>query len=87
MPGLQAGVTHAWRVCCLIGVQYHEIEKIADHPVPWPYTHLTQFFLVIWTYSLPACLVPTYGYAGEEATSSTPSLQSAHLLGFACSRC
>jgi hypothetical protein len=45
-------------------LQFHDIEKIAEHPVPWPYTHLTQFFLVIWVYSLPLCLVPTYGFAG-----------------------
>lgn len=44
--------------------QYFDIEKISDHPVPWPYTHLTQFFLVIWVYTLPICLVPTYGFGG-----------------------
>jgi hypothetical protein len=27
---------------------------------PRPYTHLTQFFLVAWVYTLPLCLVPTY---------------------------
>ena len=51
-------------------LQFHDIEKIAEHPVPWPYTHLTQFFLVIWTYSLPLCLVPTYGLAGMEPVLS-----------------
>jgi hypothetical protein len=48
--------------------------------VPWPYTHLTQLFLVMWTYSLPACLVPTYGFAGKQAPGQTSSSQSVHAL-------
>jgi predicted membrane chloride channel (bestrophin family) len=40
---------------------FTEIDKISDHPVPWPYTHLTQFFLVMWIYSLPLCMAPIYG--------------------------
>jgi predicted membrane chloride channel (bestrophin family) len=36
---------------------FQQINKISDHPVPWPYTHLTQFFLVIWVYTLPLAMV------------------------------
>ncbi len=36
---------------------FHQIDMISDHPVPWPYTHLTQFFLVIWVYTLPIPMV------------------------------
>lgn len=66
----------------LRGLQFHDIEKIAEHPVPWPYTHLTQFFLVIWVYSLPLCLVPTYGFAGMSGVfeATVVSLLSAASL-------
>ena len=83
VPGLQSGVTPGM---CLLrnGFSFMRSEVADTHAMP---THLTQFFLVIWTYSLPVCLVPAYGPAGEEASGQTPSLQSAHLLGSACSGC
>ena len=40
---------------------FTEIDKISDHPVPWPYTHLTQFFLVAWVYTLPLAMVRCAG--------------------------
>eukprot|EP01047_Picozoa_sp_COSAG01_P039019 COSAG01_NODE_3199_length_6426_cov_6.255726_6_plen_93_part_00 len=40
---------------------FHHIDQITKHPVPWPYTHLTQFFAMIWTYTLPLFLVAEYG--------------------------
>ena len=40
---------------------FHHIDQITNHPVPWPYTHLTQFFTLIWVYTLPLFLVHEYG--------------------------
>jgi putative membrane protein len=42
---------------------FRGIDKISKHPAPWPYTHLAQFFLVVWVYTLPVCLVSMYGLA------------------------
>jgi len=42
---------------------FRRIDKISTHPAPWPYTHLTQFFLVLWVYSLPIVLVDLYQVA------------------------
>jgi predicted membrane chloride channel (bestrophin family) len=36
---------------------FQQIDKISDHPVPWPYTHLTQVFLIFWVYTLPLAMV------------------------------
>ena len=40
---------------------YRGIDKISSHPVPWPYTHLTQTFNLFWVYTLPLCIVQIYG--------------------------
>jgi predicted membrane chloride channel (bestrophin family) len=44
---------------------FHNIDQIAIVPVPWPYTHLTQFFLMLWVYTLPICMVQEYGLTGS----------------------
>lgn len=34
------------------------IDSISNHPVPWPYTHLSQMYLVLWCFTLPVSLAP-----------------------------
>merc|ERR1719272_498103 len=36
---------------------WREIDMISYHAVPWPYTHLSQLFLVLWIYSFPLPLI------------------------------
>ena len=46
----------------LLVLRYAHLRIAAQHPAPWPYTHLAQFFLVVWVYTLPVCLVSIYGH-------------------------
>ena len=39
---------------------FRHIDELTEHPVPWPYTHLTQFFLVVITQCLLAAQAPTF---------------------------